>query len=69
MFKRVKPSFISSAWTNFTDGRPTSARFMSPVFDLIVIIGFLISSLLLKMGATKAAHEIYDRLVDWLYTT
>ena len=69
MFKRVKPSFTSSAWTNFTDGRPTSARFMSPVFDLVVIIGFLIASLLLKVGATGAARAFYDRLVDWLYTT
>ena len=69
MFKRFKPSFTSSAWTNFTDGRPTSARFMSPVFDAIAIIGFLIASLLLMLGATESAHVFYDRLMDWIYTT
>ena len=45
------------------------ARLMSPLLDAVVIFWFLIAMTLLQLGATRAAHEIYDRMVDWIYKT
>ena len=42
---------------------------MSPLLDVVVIFWFLIALALLQLGATSAAHEVYDRMVDWIYKT
>ena len=44
-------------------------RLMSPFLDVVVIFWFLVAMALLQLGATRAAHEIYDRMVDWIYKT
>ena len=46
-----------------------SPRLMSPLFDLVALVGAILCLALLQLGAERAAHKLYDHLVDWIYRT